>query len=107
MKGLTLAKELPLMKEALRLYRESLKMLRALPESHSSVFKSKMAYNFREIFEIHRKEQDPERVAKLLQDYHNDVSLFRDLFTLSPEIVGKLLPIFDVNPKSESASSTL
>jgi hypothetical protein len=83
-------------KEALRLYRHSLKMLRALPPTHSTVFKNKMAYNFREIFTIHRNEQDTEKIAKLIEDGKNDVQVLGDLFSLSPEIVSKLFPLFEL-----------
>lgn len=75
-------------------------MLKTLPSTHATVFKSKMAYNFREIFEIHRHENDPERIAKLIQDGRSDIETLRDLFTVSPDIVSKLFPMFDLGPNS-------
>lgn len=96
------------MKEALQLYRQSLKMLKVLPASHSTVFKNKMAYNFREIFEIHRREKDPERIQKLFQDYRNDIQTLHDLFSQGPDLVNKLFPIFDLtSPRGQSSQPAL
>ena len=84
------------MSEALKLYRQSLKMLRVLPKSHSTIFKAKMAYNFREMMDIYRHIKDPERIAELIRDGHRDVETFREIFSLSPDILNKIFPLFDL-----------
>jgi hypothetical protein len=87
--------------EALKLYRHNLKSLAFLPQSHSTVFKRKLQYNLREIFEIHREEKDEGRLKALIADGWTDLETMRELFRLDPGIVSKLFPLFDLKSKEE------
>jgi Complex 1 protein (LYR family) len=87
--------------EALKLYRHNLKSLAFLPKSHSTIFKRKLQYNFREIFEIHREEKDEIRIKSLIANGWADLETMRELFRLDPSIVSKLFPLFDLKPSEE------
>lgn len=74
-------------------------MLTLLPESHATVFRRKVAYNLREAIEIHRKETDKERILKLIEDYQHNIALMKDIFSLDPQTLKNLIPLFDIPVK--------
>ena len=80
-------------KGELVLYRQALRTLKALPESHQGPFKKKLAYNYREMFETLRhapltfKEEMYGRLEK-------DIPLLHEVFSLSPELLTNIFPQF-------------
>jgi hypothetical protein len=78
----------------LHLYKEALTCLRLLPLSHQGHFRKKMAYNFREIFDVIRGA--PNDTGEMFMNrIRKDVDFLRQIFTLQPELIKDLIPVFE------------
>ena len=80
----------------LALYKEALTCLRLLPPSHQGHFRKKMAYNFREIFDVIRGA--PKETAEMFMGrMTKDIDFLKQVFKLPPALIKDLIPVFETD----------
>jgi hypothetical protein len=81
----------------LALYKDALTVLRVLPPSHQGHFRRKMAFNFREIFDVIRG-APAETSEKFMDRMTKDIDFLKQVFALQPELLKDLIPVFESDP---------
>ena len=76
---------------ALSLFRQALRVLRAVPVP---VVRRKLAYNVRELFDIYRA-APPSRMPELLADAEHDLQLIREILAGTPGTVHAIFRTFE------------